>query len=42
MHNTFHVKVAERTWLNNGLNFDNYGAAFLTLFVMLTAEGWQK
>ena len=28
--------------MNKGLNFDNYGTAFLTLYVMLTFEGWQE
>ena len=35
-------QVEKRVWVQNGLNFDNVGSSLLTLFAMLTAEGWQK
>ena len=35
--------IAEpRIWTQHGLNFDHVGNATLSLFTMLTAEGWQK
>ena len=36
------VQVEERMWDRRGLNFDHVGFALLTLFSMLTIEGWQK
>ncbi len=35
-------QVEKREWMKRGLNFDNIGSALLTLFAMLTGEGWQK
>lgn len=32
----------QRVWTQHGLNFDHVGNATLTLFTMLTAEGWQN
>lgn len=32
----------DRMWLRRGLNFDNVGFAILTLYSMLTIEGWQN
>ncbi len=29
-------------WKNGELHFDNIGNALLTLFAMLTGEGWQR
>ncbi|CAI8010565.1 Voltage-dependent L-type calcium channel subunit alpha-1C [Geodia barretti] len=34
-------ELNERQWLRHGLNFDNFGQSFLTLFSMITSEGWQ-
>lgn len=31
----------ERHWQRRDLNFDHFGLAMLTLFTMLTKEGWQ-
>ncbi len=31
----------EREWVLPRFNFDNIGSAILTLFTMLTAEGWE-
>ena len=36
------LKVEQRVWSTHGLNFDNIGNAALTLFAMLTSEGWQE
>jgi voltage-dependent calcium channel L type alpha-1D len=35
-------ELNERRWLRHGLNFDNFGQSFLTLFAMVTSEGWQE
>ena len=35
-------QTIKREWLNQELNFDNIANAILTLFTMLTAEGWEK
>jgi hypothetical protein len=35
-------ELNERRWLRHGLNFDNFGQSFLTLFAMITSEGWQN
>ena len=35
-------QLHKRQWLRHELNFDNFGQSFLTLFTMLTGEGWHE
>lgn len=34
--------VSKREWINNDFNYDNVGAAMVSLFVVSTFEGWPE
>ncbi len=39
-YNSFLVQVAERTWQRRMFHFDNVFQAYMSLFVVMTFEGW--